>query len=239
MSTVEIVPAVGASLTVLMGTSPPTVTGDGGWSVVNRPKKVGFTSWEGYSPRTMSLKIMFDGFIDNASQDLRYAYLHKIMRNPTSASRHPAPVRIKGAAVPFETLVWVIQGIEEDSTTILRGDSGELLRIEVTLSLLEYIQADVLVSNVTSPVAKAVAGGALAGAAAGSAATGGALAGAVAAGATTAAPSGRSHTVKVGDTLWGIATKYLGAGKRYTEIAALNGIKDPNRVPVGTVLKIP
>jgi len=32
------------------------------------------------------------------------------------------------------------------------------------------------------------------------------------------------HTVAKGDTLWGIAVKYLGNGTRYKEIKALNGL---------------
>lgn len=48
----------------------------------------------------------------------------------------------------------------------------------------------------------------------------------------------RTYTVKAGDTLWGIATKYLGSGKRNTEIKALNGLKNNTIVP-GQVLKLP
>ena len=48
----------------------------------------------------------------------------------------------------------------------------------------------------------------------------------------------RTHTVVKGDTLWKIATTYLGAGKRYPEIKELNGMTS-NVVYSGTVLKIP
>jgi nucleoid-associated protein YgaU len=46
-------------------------------------------------------------------------------------------------------------------------------------------------------------------------------------GATTApvapvAPSEKTHTIVKGDTWWKLATKYLGAGKRYPELQALN-----------------
>lgn len=48
----------------------------------------------------------------------------------------------------------------------------------------------------------------------------------------------RKHTVKKNETLWGIATKYLYNGLRYTEIKKLNGLTS-DVIYVGQVLKIP
>lgn len=48
-----------------------------------------------------------------------------------------------------------------------------------------------------------------------------------------------SYTVVKGDTLWGIAKRFLGDGARYTEIAALSGIGNPNLIKVGQVVKLP
>ena len=39
--------------------------------------------------------------------------------------------------------------------------------------------------------------------------------------------------VEKGDTLWAIASKYLGAGKKYTELAKINNLADPNKIRVG------
>jgi len=51
----------------------------------------------------------------------------------------------------------------------------------------------------------------------------------------------RTHTVVKGDNLWKLAKKYLGAGKRYKEIYALNRdiIKNPSLIRIGWVLRIP
>ncbi len=49
-------------------------------------------------------------------------------------------------------------------------------------------------------------------------------------------PQGENtYTVQAGDTLSGIAAKY---GTTYQELAALNGISDPNVIHVGQVLKV-
>lgn len=54
-------------------------------------------------------------------------------------------------------------------------------------------------------------------------------------------PVARTHKVKRGDTLGKIAQKYLGRANRYPEIVKANKskIKNPNRLKVGWVLKIP
>ena len=55
-------------------------------------------------------------------------------------------------------------------------------------------------------------------------------------GDTTRTPQGgTTYTVQAGDTLSGIAAKY---GTTYQELAALNGISDPNVIHVGQVLLV-
>lgn len=48
----------------------------------------------------------------------------------------------------------------------------------------------------------------------------------------------RTYTVQKGDTLWGIAEKELGMGRRFIEIKDLNGLTD-NTIYPGQVLKMP
>ncbi|NQE90150.1 LysM peptidoglycan-binding domain-containing protein [Nocardia terpenica] len=53
------------------------------------------------------------------------------------------------------------------------------------------------------------------------------------------APEPRTYTVESGDTLWAVAERFYGDGNRYRDIAAANGIDNPDVVNVGQVLTIP
>ncbi|MGE7115094.1 LysM peptidoglycan-binding domain-containing protein, partial [Lysinibacillus sp. NPDC047702] len=55
---------------------------------------------------------------------------------------------------------------------------------------------------------------------------------------TTGKETPKTHTVVSGDTLWAIAKKYLGDGSKYTELAKLNKISNPNVIKVGQVIKL-
>ncbi|MCK6448657.1 MAG: LysM peptidoglycan-binding domain-containing protein [Planctomycetes bacterium] len=56
---------------------------------------------------------------------------------------------------------------------------------------------------------------------------------------TGAVAPGGEYVVQKGDTLSGIAQKVLGKGGRWSEIAALNPSIDPNRLIVGSRLRLP
>lgn len=47
-----------------------------------------------------------------------------------------------------------------------------------------------------------------------------------------------TYTFKQGDTLWGIAKKYLGDGSKASTLQTLNKIDNPNTIPVGKVIKL-
>ncbi|MHB8064469.1 MAG: LysM peptidoglycan-binding domain-containing protein, partial [Ruminiclostridium sp.] len=47
----------------------------------------------------------------------------------------------------------------------------------------------------------------------------------------------KPYTVKQGDTLWAICKKYLGDGSKYPLVAKLNGIKNPNIIKSGQVIR--
>jgi len=55
--------------------------------------------------------------------------------------------------------------------------------------------------------------------------------------ATTGKTTPKTHTVKSGDTLWAIAKQHLGDGSKYTELAKLNNLSNPNLIKPGQVIK--
>lgn len=56
---------------------------------------------------------------------------------------------------------------------------------------------------------------------------------------TTEISTPTSYTVQWGDTLYGLARRFLFDGNRYNEIATLNNIKNPNLIYAGQVILIP
>lgn len=55
---------------------------------------------------------------------------------------------------------------------------------------------------------------------------------------TTGKEKQKTHTVKSGETLWAIAKKYLGDGSKYTDLAKINNISNPNVIKAGQVIKL-
>ena len=48
----------------------------------------------------------------------------------------------------------------------------------------------------------------------------------------------KTYTVKKGDTLWGIACQFYGDGTKWGTLAAKNGVSDPRKLQIGTVLTL-
>lgn len=51
--------------------------------------------------------------------------------------------------------------------------------------------------------------------------------------------STRRHTVRAGETLWSIAQQHYGDGNEWRRIGDTNGVTDPRKLAIGTVLTIP
>lgn len=198
------------------GVSQPQ--GNGGWSIVKTPKRKGFIDWVGYDPWVMQVPCLLDGFREDRSVERDILELEWMMRVVTSTGT-PVVVKLAGP-IPLRGLRWVLANIEWGQAYY--NNNGDRTRAYFTIEFLQFQEPGVLIANKeTSPAAAAQDR--------------------AASGTTAAAtpPSGRTYTVKRGDTLWAIAARELGKGSRYTEIVTTNNIRDPNNVKVGTVLRLP
>lgn len=219
MVTIAQVNPAGPSVTALLGDGVAKPTTGGGWAVVPRPKWVGFTEWEGVDPYRMTIPLVFDGFAEDRSVELDIETLRQMMRPLDTPRTRPPIVRLIGP-IPLSHLNWGIQNIDYGDE--LRRSDGQRVRAFFTLEVIEWIQADVLFGMRRSPAVAA------------------AEAAPTNPDTPAAAPaSGKTYTVKRGDTLSAIAARQLGNSNRWREIADMNGIRDPRTLKVGQVLRLP
>jgi len=213
----------GRSFQVQLGPRPIEISdGHGGWQEVSRARRMAVTEWQGPSPLKVKLPVLYDGYSTGASvQGQVTALINGV--SPPDGSAEPPPFTITGAwPVPASTQ-FVCDGIEWDSEGWIRDEAGTPVRALFTIICLQYVAPDPIVRTSTATSRAATS---------------------TTAASSTAAPARAStaaaiYTVKAGDTLTGIAAAMLGDWRRFTDLASLNGIRDPNTVPAGATLRIP
>lgn len=204
-------PSLGFSVRAYMGETPPTMTGGyGGWSITDRPRRVGLSTWDGRQPLQMTLPLKLDGWKVDQSVEGEVAILER-MALPITEYATP-PIVFVSRPAPHASLEWVIQSIEFGDA--IRRADGDRLRQDVVLTLLQYIDDDVLQLSNAAQRARDKA-------------------------RNTSGAGDRAYVVKAGDTLVSIAVKELGTAYRWTEIADMNGIRDGNGLIEGDQLRIP
>jgi LysM repeat protein len=206
---------------VSLGQQPVQVSGGyGGWTIVNRQRRVGLTVWEGKDPIRMIVPIVFDGVLAQESQEVPISRLSRMALPPTGGGEPPT-VRVSGTGVPNPgPAVWVIESLQW-GTDVLRDFAANgvhaRLRQDCTVNLLEYRADDVAALKGLQP-------------------------GSTRAKKTSkAAPAGwpKRYTVKTGDTIAFIAAKFYHDATKWKRIADANSIRDPSILKVGRVLRIP
>lgn len=231
----------GLGVRAMLGAEPSKPSGEAGWAVVHRPRNIGFTEYQGYAPLVQTLPLLFDGLDPSSHGDDLNAYqrewesvqfqfdrLWNMARQRVGPRQEPPVVVVDGAGVFYTGTRWVISSV--DPGDLLRNERGELVRAFVTVTLTEYIAADLVVTARQSPAAAAVdiytrtADKTMA---------------AIIAAGGAAAGGGRVYVVRQGDTLSKIAARELGNFRRWKDIADLNGLRDPNRIRVGQRLRLP
>lgn len=146
-----------------------------------------------------------------ASLDYQQSIEHYI-EPLTYLAAHGIKVRFVGGSAQFEQGVWwVIKSLPV--TVQQRAKDNRISRASLSWSLEEYVDVTAnIVRVIPAPPPPAPAPAAV-----------------------------RQHRVVPGDTLWGIASVYLGSGPRWPEIYNLNTaiIRNPHWIFPGQVFKIP
>lgn len=135
---------------------------------------------------------------------------HTIEKMARPVGTEKPPIVNVAGSVPRTDIDWVVEGLEWDEVT--RDDGGTLIRWGVTITLLQYVDPDQVEISGPGNRAKCKKHG-----------------------------KHKKVTVRKGDTLQKIAARELGSAKCWRKIASIksNKIRDPKKLKVGKVLKMP
>lgn len=205
-----------------------------GWAVVQRPRRRSITEWQGTDPLRIDLKLLIDSFQTNEGVETEASCRTLERMSGLDQNDPEPPVLIVNAegAIPHDYheashVRWVIEKLTWGDS--LRNYYGNRIRQYVDVTIMQYI-ADELLEQVS--VARKRNSGP----------SGRRNTGRLPARARNVRKPGASskrYTVKAGDTLSKIAAAKLGSWKRWKEIAKLNNIRDPRKLRVGQVLRLP
>lgn len=200
-----------------LGADTPTPAGGGGGhEIVAIPGRKPVLVWRKADLLVMTLPILIDAHADDDTVAGEYAGLVRMWR-PLSPEDEPPPVKVEadGDSVPFTHLTWRVTGLEWGAA--LANEAGNRSRQEFTVTLTED-NPEVLLG--------AANGGS------------GAKRRAAKKGQRRAALPA-THTVKAGETLAGLATKYkIPGGWRALGERQRPPITDPRDLRKGMVLSL-
>jgi LysM repeat protein len=210
----------------LFDESIPKVTdGGGGWTVVPRQKRVGFTQWTGNNPVRLQFGIVFNGWgtlgggdvlaqgaaANNVSVEPQCQALNNLWMPDRSRRTRPPTVKVDCPNLPFNEKVYVIETLVWGDNVIKDRDNGQRLRAGAAVTLLEFID-DIIFQSLSAAKTNQTA-----------IAVNGAFA------------VKNVHIVKAGETLVTIAHA---AGTTWNKLAKLNGIRDPLSITVGQSIRL-
>lgn len=110
------------------------------WTVVSRPRRVGFTTYDGSDPYRMDVPILFDGWDDGRGQEDAISILNQMRISADYVQ--PTTVSVDGA-LPVKGATWVIENIDFGNNVIWHPNNYRL-RQDAVVHLLQFIEADEL-----------------------------------------------------------------------------------------------
>jgi hypothetical protein len=202
-------------ITIPMGEGPAYLTGGlGGWVPVELVDGIDGVDWEGQEGLTEDVPLLLNGLERGESVQREWNTVKKLGRDANGDEARSPVFRVWGP-VEYPGKAWVLpkDGITINEEEIhKRRSDGELLRIEFTLHLLEYIAPEAIQERRRQKRKVGLAD---------NVAVGGA------------------YTTKKGDTLQTIAADIFDDWRQWRRLAAKNPVKDPNRkLPAGMKLRV-
>jgi len=132
--------SAGSVVKVLRGDmAAKIVGGEGGWTLVDRPRRTSLTQWTGRQPYQMDVPVLFDGWRESESveQDIRRLQIMSV----GSDFNPPPTVKIDGA-LPVGGATWVITSIDwGDEVFWAQTPRGQYFRLrqDATVHLTEFV----------------------------------------------------------------------------------------------------
>jgi nucleoid-associated protein YgaU len=165
--------------------------------------------WLGPNSHKASVELLLDAWATGGDVTAQVTTVNAL--SPVAPTAETPVVYVSGVQLIPATIPWVIQGVTW--TDQMLNAAGRIARVTVAFDLLQWRQGDVVVRNSPAKAAAVLT--------------------------KTTRAKARTVTVKRGDTLSSLAAKYLGSASSWQKIATLNGLRDPNHLKVGQVLKLP
>lgn len=181
--------------------------------VISRPGRIDAAEWDGSALRRVEFRLRLDGWpARSVSGDILTL---ERMAGLSRPSAPPPQVQLDYGGLLATR--FVIESISRGPE--LRRDDLQVVRIDMDIALLEWVTPTLVAAPAVREQQRQQT--------------------AAAASDRPATVTGQTHTVTSGDTLWALATRFLGDGSRWQEIADANGVRDPRSLAVGQTLRIP
>lgn len=130
----------GPAFSVLIGNGPVMISdGYGGWTAVARPQNKPLTRWDGAGPLTLQIPLLFDRVRQKERLEDGINRVLDLGR-AGGGTQEPQPFKVTGSFL-HSGKRFVMAGSPEISN-IERGDGGKLMRLEMTITVMEYVRPD-------------------------------------------------------------------------------------------------
>jgi hypothetical protein len=216
----------------------PNVTGFGGWAQIARPRRPPMTTFQASPGLVLTLPILFDGFRDEESVEPKIADLVKL-GSPSASDAQPPIVTVdaRGGAVPYQGRQWVVSDLAFGDAVM--DKNGNRTRQQVTVTLMEYVPVVYLTQKSAAARQRHKHNAAKSNPGARNKRIKAKRARKGVAHSLSLLTAGAVPTAGDGEDLLTIAARELGDADRWTEIAELNGIRDPRSITTGQVIRLP